>query len=70
MITYVGLAAGSTYVTISSVSFDVTKSRPRGDGEATAPANSDTDVISVTIPRELRGRSEVLVFLSPQPVQG
>ena len=27
-------------------------------------------VISVTVPRNLRGRSEILVFLADQPVRG
>ena len=28
------------------------------------------EVIEVTIPRELRGRSEIVVFISEQPVEG
>ena len=59
--------AGSAYHHSSSVSFDVTKSTPR-DTETSSKAAAD--VISVAVPRELRGRSEVLVFISPQPVQG
>lgn len=51
------------------MSFDLTKYRPDA-GSRTSAADSATDVVSVTIPRELRGRSEVLVFLSPEPVQG
>lgn len=59
--------AGSAY--IGAVPFDVTKHKPSEAGTGT-PADSATDVIAVTIPREWRGRSEVLVFLSPEPVRG
>ncbi len=36
----------------------------------TEQSSSDADVVKVTIPRELRGSSEILVFLSPQPISG
>lgn len=55
--------------------FDVKK------GDVNAPASSSgggakegsskpADVIVVTVPRELRGRSEILVFLSDKPIHG
>ena len=57
--------AGSTYC--GPVPFDVCKRKPN---EETVSADSAKDVISITIPREWRGSSEILVFLSLQPVQG
>ena len=71
--------AGSTYS--GAVSFDVVKCRPKDGASSSAAAGQQqngaaktaelaVEVITVTIPRELRGRSEILVFLSPQPVQG
>ena len=53
--------AGSTYS--GTVSFDVSKYSSGASADSAA-------TISVTIPREFRGKSEVLVFLSPEPVQG
>lgn len=63
------LIAGSSY--FGSTSFDVTKTRLK-DPETVSEPSSDatTDAISVTIPRELRGNSEILIFLSPEPVRG
>ena len=59
--------AGSSYS--GTVSFDVIKHKPKEAGSSVS-ADSASDAIGVTIPRELRGRSEVLVFLSPEPVRG
>lgn len=52
--------AGSQYAGV--VTFEVQKGEglERGTGE----------IVSVTIPRELRGRSEIAVFLSKLPVKG
>ena len=33
-------------------------------------AATDADVIVVNVPRELRGRSEIIVYLSEKPVRG
>ena len=49
--------AGSPYIQVAT--FEVYK----GEGVS-------SEAISVKIPRELRGRSEILVFLSNKPVRG
>ena len=52
--------AGSQYTGV--VMFEVQKGTGLGEGSG--------GVISVTVPRELRGRSEIAVFLSEVPVKG
>ena len=50
--------------------FNVSKSKPKeSDTAIGVSVESTSNIINVTIPRELRGASEILVFLSPQPVQ-
>ena len=58
--------AGSMYT--GPVHFDVTKAKIQ-ESKSADSASSAADAISVTIPREYRGNSEILVFLSPQPIQ-
>ena len=53
--------------------FDVRKGEVTSSsrtGGAAADGATATDVIVVNVPRELRGRSEILVFLSEKPIQG
>ena len=57
-------AAGSMYH--RPVFFEVTKAKVTDSKSV----DSAADVINVTIPREWRGSSEILVFLTPKPVQG
>ena len=53
--------AGSVYA--GAVNFDVYKN--------TAPStDTSADVVKVTVPRELRGASEILVFFSPKAMRG
>ena len=70
---YYLLSAGSTY-SGGVVRFDVRKgdlNTPMGGGaDAKDSLSRPADVIAVTVPRELRGRSEILVFLSDKPIQG
>ena len=67
------LTAGSTY-SGGAVRFDVRKgessSSAGGSGNAKEGVSKAADVIVVSVPRELRGRSEILVFLSDKPVRG
>ena len=68
------LAAGSTYSS-GVVKFDVRKgvvtpSTSHAGVAAKEGLSNPADVIVVTVPRELRGRSEILVFLSEKPIQG
>ena len=65
--------AGSTGSTFGSglVKFDVRKgdvssSSKSAKGGVVKPG----EVIAVNIPRELRGRSEILVYLSDKPIRG
>ena len=59
--------AGSMYVPLTRSIFEVKK----GVGqESSGSQTSEREIISVTIFRELRGRSEVVAFLSPSPVRG
>ena len=67
------LAAGSTHVPQSRAIFEVKKAAGQ-DGSATEQTSEDPaqekEILSVTIFRELRGGSEIAVFLSPSPVRG
>ena len=56
---YIFLPAGSQYG--SAATFEVHKGLEEGNKR---------EVMSVTIPHELRGRSEILVFLGDRPVRG
>lgn len=61
-------SAGSIHVPQSRAIFEVKK----GTGQETSPRQptDEAAILSVTIFRELRGRSEVVVFLSSSPVRG
>ena len=53
--------------------FDVRKGEVASLSSAGAAAKDSgiaTDVIVVNIPRELRGRSEIIVYLSEKPIRG
>ena len=52
------IIAGSQY--LSFMPFEVHKGSQEQDSEA----------VSVTVPRELRGRSEIVVFLCERPIRG
>ena len=39
-------------------------------GGAAKDGGTATDVIVVNVPRELRGRSEIIIFLSEKPIRG
>ena len=41
-----------------------------GAAKDSGTAATDADVIVVNVPRELRGRSEIIVYLSEKPVRG
>ena len=41
-----------------------------GAAKDSGTATADADVIVVNVPRELRGRSEIIVYLSEKPVRG
>ena len=41
-----------------------------GAAKDSGTAAADADVIVVNVPRELRGRSEIIVYLSEKPVRG
>ena len=53
--------------------FDVRKGEVASSSSAGGAAkDSDTaaDVIVVNVPRELRGRSEIIIYLSEKPIRG
>ena len=55
--------------------FDVRKGEVASSSSAGGTAKdsgtaADADVIIVNVPRELRGRSEIIVYLSEKPVRG
>ena len=55
------------YVPLTRSIFEVKK----GVGqEGSGSQTTEREILSVTIFRELRGRSEVVAFLSPSPVRG
>ena len=51
------IAAGSLYA--QSVQFEVHKG-----------TEGTNDILSVVVPQELRGRSEVVIFLADRPIKG
>ena len=67
-------SAGSTYIHSGGVvRFDVRKGgvgTSSSAGGAAKDSATAADVIVVNVPRELRGRSEIIVFLSEKPVRG
>ena len=54
--------------------FDVRKgevaSSSSAGGAAKDSSDRATEVIVVNVPRELRGRSEVIIYLSEKPIRG
>ena len=54
------VSAGSNYANF--VPFEVSKGDSLSVGEG--------GTVSVSVPRDLRGRSEIVVFLSQEPVRG
>ena len=69
-------AAGSTHVPQSRAIFEVKKSTgmesssPVGAAGQPVSEEQGKEILSITIFRELRGSSEVVIFLSPSPVRG
>ena len=68
-------AAGSTHVPQSRAIFEVKKSTGQESSQAvsqppTEEQGKEKEILSITIFRELRGSSEVVIFLSPSPVRG
>ena len=68
-------AAGSTHVPQSRAIFEVKKSTGTESSQAVSqpPAEEqgkEKEILSITIFRELRGSSEIVIFLSPSPVRG
>jgi hypothetical protein len=67
-------AAGSTHVPQSRAIFEVKKSTGQESSQAvsqppTEEQGKEKEILSITIFRELRGSSEVVIFLSPSPVR-
>ena len=65
------LLAGSTYMPSRAI-FDVKKGTEQQDNPPgqSSEERKGTEILSVIIYRELRGSSEIAVFLSPSPVRG
>jgi hypothetical protein len=66
--------AGSTHVPQSRAIFEVKKSTGQESSQAvsqppTEEQGKEKEILSITIFRELRGSSEVVIFLSPSPVR-
>ena len=55
--------AGSLYT--QSVQFEVHKGV-----EGSSDDTGSGDILSVVVPQELRGKSEVVIFISDEPVRG
>lgn len=66
--------AGSVYVsnarTVFEVKKDVAKESSSSSSSSQGTQAEGREVLSVIIYRELRGRSEIAIFLSPTPVRG
>lgn len=66
------ITAGSTHVPQTRAIFEVKKGgsqQESSNSQPTAEMNKETDILSVTIFRELRGCSEIAIFLSSSPVR-
>lgn len=66
------ISAGSTHVPQTRAVFEVKKGgsqQESSSSQPTAEVNKETDILSVTIFRELRGCSEIAIFLSSSPVR-